>query len=250
MSCILIIGRICVVDPKLNKETLTQHNSCYITIAIFLEMPKKPTFTRQIVVEAGLLQLEKIGWEGFTPKKVAQQLGASTMPIFSHFPSMIEFKQAVLDRAWELLLEHSLGNYTGDEWIDQSVGYVMFARDHGRLYSCMHYGSPEEIQERRYQFWLALTRSVDAHRAFEGLSDDQIQWIRHIRSLLSHGIAISVSTEISSIWQSDEFIKKVMSMCSEVLIKGISGQEDALEELSLFLPAETQDRIRGVIKDE
>jgi AcrR family transcriptional regulator len=213
-------------------------------------MPKKTTFTKQIVVEAGLLQLETIGWEGFTPKKVAQQLGASTMPIFSHFPSMIEFKKAVLDRAWELLLEYSSGSYTGDEWIDQSVGYVMFARDHGRLYSCMHYGSPEEIQERRYQFWLALTRSVDAHQAFKGLSDEQIQWIRHIRSLLSHGIAISVSTEISTIWQGDEFIKRVMSMCSEILIEGISVQDDALQELSLLLPAETRDRIRGVIKDD
>jgi AcrR family transcriptional regulator len=213
-------------------------------------MPKKTTFTRQIVVEAGLQQLKTIGWEGFTPKKVAQQLGASTMPIFSHFPSMVEFKQAVLDRAWELLLEYSSKNYTGDEWIDQSVGYVMFARDHGRLYSCMHYGSPDEIQERRYQFWLALTSSVDAHRPFEGLSDEQIQWIRHIRSLLSHGIAISVSTEITTIWQSDDFIKRVMSMCSEVLIEGISKQDDALEELSLLLPAETRDRIRGVIKDD
>jgi hypothetical protein len=114
----------------------------------------------------------------------------------------------------------------------------------------MHYGSPEEIQERRYQFWLALTRSVDAHQAFKGLSDEQIQWIRHIRSLLSHGIAISVSTEISTIWQSDEFIKRVMSMCSEVLIEGISVQDDALQELSLLLPAETRDRIRGVIKDD
>lgn len=229
---------------------MTQYNRSYIIVVIYIEMPKKTTFTRQIVVEAGLQQLKTIGWEGFTPKKVAQQLGASTMPIFSHFPSMVEFKKAVLDRAWELLLEYSSRNYTGDEWIDQSVGYVMFARDHGRLYSCMHYGSPEEIQERRYQFWLALTRSVDAHQGFKGLSDEQIQWIRHVRSLLSHGIAISVSTEISTIWQSDEFIKRVMSMCSKMLIEGISGQDDALEELSLLLPTETRDRIRGVIKDD
>ena len=35
-----------------------------------------------------------------------------------------------------------------------------------------------------------------------------------------------------------------------VLIEGISGQDKALEELSLLLPAETRDRIRGVIKNE
>lgn len=211
-------------------------------------MPKKTTYTKQIVVEAGLVQLETNGWEGFTPKKVAQQLGASTMPIFSHFPSMAGFRQAVLDRAWEMLVDYSSRKYTGDKWVDQSVGYVIFARDHGRLFSCMHYGSPEEIRERRYQFWLALTRSIDAQQAFKGLSEDQIQWIRHIRSLLSHGIAITVSTEIATIWESDEFIKRVMSLCSEVLIEGIYGKNGVLEELSALLPSETRERIRGVLE--
>ena len=209
-------------------------------------MPKKTTFTKQIVVEAGLAQLETQGWEGFTPKKVASRLGASTMPIFSHFPTMAEFKEAVLDRAWELLLDYSSRSFTGDKWIDQSIGYVMFARDHGRLFSCMHYGSSEAIQERRYQYWLDLSGSLAAHPGFAGLSEDQVQWIRHIRSLLSHGIATAISTEIATVWDNDELIQRMMSMCSEVLIDGIADKGDSVAEISKLFPEETRRRIRGV----
>ncbi len=209
-------------------------------------MPRKTKYTRELVVEAGLAQLEEIGWEGFTPKRVAEWLGCSTMPIFHHFATMDEFRKAVLDSAWNLLIEYSSRNYTGDIWVDQSIGYVLFARDHGRLFSCMHYGSPEDLMERRYKFWLDLSKSQVKYQPFEDLSETQLQWVKHIRSLLSHGLAISVSTEIATAWDNDEVIKKVMALCSKILIDGFSMEEDSLKEISRLLPKETRKRIQGI----
>ena len=97
------------------------------------------------IIEAGLEQLKDGGWEGLTPKSVAKKLGASTMPIFSHFATMDEFRVAILDRAWEMHKEYVLANYTGDIWVDQGIGYVLFARDHAQLFSCMYYGKLQEI---------------------------------------------------------------------------------------------------------
>ncbi len=48
-------------------------------------MPKKTKYTKATVIEAGLEQLKENGWEGITPKAVANKLGASTMPIFFPF---------------------------------------------------------------------------------------------------------------------------------------------------------------------
>lgn len=209
-------------------------------------MPKKSKFTKEMVIEAGLLQLKACGWEGLTPKSVAGRLGASTMPIFSHFANMIEFRQAILDRAWELLLAYASRSYTGDIWVDQSVGYIIFARDHGRLFGCMHYGPPEEIRERRYRFWVATSGQLEKHPAFEDMSTGHIGWVRHIRSLLTHGIATAVSTGIATVWDDETVIEQVMSLCTEVLCEGFSKRGDRLDAISERISAETTERINRV----
>ncbi len=207
---------------------------------------RKPKFTKEMIIEAGLQQLQRSGWEGMTPKLVAKRLGASTMPIFSHFASMEALKEAVLDKAWLMLLEYSSNRYTNDVWVDQSVGYIIFARDHGRLFNCMHYGQAAKISERRYQFWLALSQELEDRSYFDGMKTEHIGWVRHIRSLLTHGIAISMSTGLSTLWNNDELIKQVMTLCSEVLSDGFARQGARLDEISAMIPSHILQRINQV----
>ncbi|MCP4688044.1 MAG: TetR/AcrR family transcriptional regulator [Desulfobacterales bacterium] len=209
-------------------------------------MPKKTKFTRETVVEAGLAQLKEGGWEGVTPKAAARRLGASTMPIFSHFSTMNEFREAILDRAWEILKEYVSRSYTGDAWVDQGVGYVLFARDHGRLFSCMHYGAPGEVRDRRLQFWLFVSRELEGHPSFKGMSAEHVGWIRHLRSLITHGIAVTVSSGLAPIWENDEVIKRMLALCSDVLREGLAQRGDELDEISGKLSMKARERISGL----
>lgn len=208
-----------------------------------ISMPKKTKFTKKKVIEAGLLQLREGGWESLTPKSIARRLDSSTMPIFSHFQNMPALKEAVLDRAWELLVDYTSQEYTGDIWVDQSVGYIIFARDNNRLFSCMHYGTPEEIQVRREKFWISISQPLENYRLFEGMTAEQIGWVRHIRSLLTHGIAISVSSGISTLWNNDQLIEQTLLICSEVLAEGLSKREDQLNALSKLIPEKATKKI-------
>ncbi len=208
-------------------------------------MPKKTRFTKETVIEAGLKQLKEIGWEGVAPKAVAKRLGASTMPIFSHFSTMDEFREALLDRAWEMLGEYVSRSYTGDPWVDQAVGYVFFARDHGRLFSCMHHGALAEIRERRYRFWIFVSREMEGSPAFEGMSAERAGWIRHLRALLTHGIAVSVSSGLAPVWANDEVVKRMLTLCSDVLREGMAKRGDELDELSGKISPEARKRISG-----
>ncbi len=208
-------------------------------------MPKKTKFTKETVIEAGLKQLQEIGWEGITPKAVAKRLGASTMPIFSHFSTMDAFREALLDRAWEILMEYVSRSYTGDAWVDQAVGYVFFARDHGRLFNCMHYGAISEIRDRRYRFWMFVSRELEGDPAFDGMSAGRAGWIRHLRALLSHGIAVSVSSGLTPIWEKDDVIKRMLALCSDVLREGMAKRGDELDEISGKISAEARKRISG-----
>lgn len=208
-------------------------------------MPKKTKYTRVVVIEAGLKQLKECGWEGLTPKSVAKKLGASTMPIFSHFTTMNDFKTAIMDRAWEMIAEYASRKYTGDTWVDQGIGYVLFARDHGQIFSCMHYGKVEEIIERRMRFWQFTTAQLGNHPAFEDLPAEHVGWIRHMRALLTHGIAVSVSSGFVGAYDDEKVIRKMISLCSEILIDGLSVRGDQLDEITKRVSPEIRARLQG-----
>jgi AcrR family transcriptional regulator len=210
-------------------------------------MPKKTKYTRVAVIEAGLKQLKESGWEDLTPKSVAKKLGASTMPIFSHFATMDEFRVAILDRAWEMHREYISKSYTGDIWLDQGIGYVLFARDHSQIFSCMDYGRLQEIRDRRLRFWEFASRQLEGYPAFEGLSAEHVGWIRHLRSLLTHGIAVSVSSGFAPIWKDEEVIKQMLSLCSEILFTGLSDRRNELDEITKIIPSEARKRLRRVL---
>lgn len=209
-------------------------------------MPKKTKFTKATVIEAGLKQLKESGWEGLTPKSVAKKLGASTMPIFSHFATMNDFKIAIMDRAWEIIAEYASRTYTGDTWVDQGIGYVLFSRDHGQIFNCMHYGKVEEIRERRMQFWGYASAQLEGHKRFEGLSDEQLTLIRHTRALLTHGIAVSVSSGFAPLWGDEDVIREMLILCSDVLFEGLSANREILDKIAKKIPAEIKEKLRVV----
>jgi len=198
------------------------------------------------VIEAGFEQLKDAGWEGVTPKLVAKKLGASTMPIFSHFATMDAFKEAILDRAWEILTEYALKTYTGDAWVDHALGYIFFARDHALLFNCMNYGKPEEVRKRRYAFWLSVYKELGDYPAFKGMSAELVGWIRTIRGQLSHGIATAVSSDTAPVWSNEDVIIQMMSLCSEVICKGLSERRDEIKEVSGKLTPEAREKLMGV----
>ncbi len=207
-------------------------------------MPKKTKFTKMVVIEAGLEQLKERGWEGITPKMVAKRLGASTMPIYSYFATMDEFRVAILDRAWEMPREYISKSYTGDIWVDQGIGYVLFARDHSLIFNCMQYGRLQEIRDCRLRFWEFASRQLEDHPAFEGMSAEHVGWIRHLRSLLTHGIAVSVSSGFAPIWKDEDVIKRMLSLCSEVLLTGLSDRGDELDEITKIIPPEAGEMLK------
>ncbi|MDM8537283.1 hypothetical protein QUF70_11050 [Desulfobacterales bacterium HSG17] len=207
-------------------------------------MPKKTKYTRETVIEAGLEQLKEFGWEGITPKLVAKKLGASTMPIFSHFATMDELKEAILDRAWEILTEYALKTYTGAPWVDHAIGYIFFAKDHGLLFNCMNYGKPEDVHKRRYAFWLSVYKELgEDYPAFKGMNAELVGWIRIVRAQLSHGIATALSSGTAPAWSNEDVVKQMMSLCSEIICKGFSEREEEVIKASANLTPELRKKI-------
>jgi AcrR family transcriptional regulator len=214
-------------------------------------MANKTKYTRADVIKAGLTRLEADGWEGLTPKKVAAELKASTMPIYSHFPTMVQFKKALMDEAWQMMEDYALASHTGDPWVDHGVGYVLFARDKGRLFTAMHTEKLEEVQERRYRFWQTISKELTGHLLFRDMEPELAGWVRNMRSFLVYGIAVSVNTGLTPVWENEEVIRQMVALCSEVLMEGLVQKKERLFNTLDLVPKDIRERVSGVkIKEE
>jgi AcrR family transcriptional regulator len=209
-------------------------------------VPNKAKFSKETIIEAGLKLLKDEGWEGITPKKVAERLGASTMPIYSHFPTMTDFRKALVDEAWRMLEEYTLATYTGDPWVDQGIGYIRFARNHGQIFNCMHTGKIEEIQARRYHFWVKISENLTDYPLFQEKSPELVAWIRNLRSYLTYGIASSINRGLTPVWDNEELVEQMILLLSHVLLDGLSKRETKLINILELLPLEIREKVSRI----
>ena len=209
-------------------------------------MPNTPKFKKESIIKAGLDQLRDEGWEGLTPNKVAKRLGASTMPIYSHFPTMAHFKEELMDRAWKMMEAYALAEYTGDPWVDHGIGYVLFARDNGRLFTSMHAQKTAVVQERRYQFWVTISNDLKDYPPFKDMEPELAGWIRNLRSFLVYGVAVSVNLGLTPVWEKEAVVEQMVALCSEILLDGLARKKHKLYQTLDLIPLGVRERVSGI----
>lgn len=97
-------------------------------------MPRKRTLTEERVIDAAFQLLRSQGFAAVTARAVAQELGSSTMPIYSTFRSMDRLVKQLRKRALEVLVEYQAEPFTPDVLFNLALGYVRFAREEAHLF--------------------------------------------------------------------------------------------------------------------
>ena len=100
-------------------------------------MPRKPQFSKNDVISAAFELVKKSGWPGLSTSAVAGKLSCSTMPIYSHFKNLEKLQDEVVKMGWAQVKDYESRRFTGDVWIDQAMGYILFARDEPHLFKCI-----------------------------------------------------------------------------------------------------------------
>jgi AcrR family transcriptional regulator len=90
--------------------------------------------SRERIEEAALRVIEREGYDGFSMRKLAADLGCEAMSIYHYFPSMAHLRDALLDR---LLAKIPIPS-RDLPWIERlrqlAYGYRQFALDHPRFF--------------------------------------------------------------------------------------------------------------------
>lgn len=184
-------------------------------------MPRKPQFSKRDVTSAAFELVKENGWQGLSASAVANKLGCSTMPIYSHFKNLEKLQDEVVKKGWELVKDYESRRFTGDVWIDQAIGYVQFSKKERRLFMCLFDGRNLELHRKMlHEHWRHLSQLVEGYEAFVGLSEEQCMRIRYSRAMLSHGVATSVSMGYGEILEDDAKIEDYLTSVSHALLRG------------------------------
>ena len=109
-------------------------------------MVRKIVFSREDVVKAGLAVMEKDGVQTLSARRVAEEMGASTAPVYSNFANMDDLTKEVKMAAVAVLLAHSREKHTDNEFLNMGVGVLEFARKHPQLYSALFLQANDECE--------------------------------------------------------------------------------------------------------
>jgi AcrR family transcriptional regulator len=89
------------------------------------------------VVAAGLAVVARRGLSMLTARQVADEMGASTAPVYSNFANMDELADAVKRAAVAKLLASTREEHTTDRFLDMSVGVLRFVWDQPAVYASL-----------------------------------------------------------------------------------------------------------------
>ena len=94
-------------------------------------MPKKPSTTKEAMLEGALQLIRQKGSDYLTARNLAAFLGCSTQPIMYQFPNLDTLRELTYQKADALHSEYILA---GADLLEMGLRYIQFAEEEPRLF--------------------------------------------------------------------------------------------------------------------
>lgn len=102
-------------------------------------MPPKQKITIEMLLEHAFKIAEEQGIEAVTSRSVAKSVGCSVQPVFSHFPTMEELRQATFDYAGDKFVQEILAFEKLPDFLPRTTKWVLdLARNKPNLYHMLY----------------------------------------------------------------------------------------------------------------
>lgn len=158
-------------------------------------MPPKQRFSSEDVIDAAFNIVRRFGWEGLSARSIAKELNSSTRPIYDHLQSMKNIEKGVVEKALATFVDYITDDRTGDKWLDQALGYVLFASKEKHLFRCINDEEHIHFQkEFTRQHWAKLGDQLADDERFRNMPEATKNRIRVARWFFLHGISYLAST--------------------------------------------------------
>lgn len=106
-------------------------------------MPPRTRFTAERILDAALVLTREQGVDAVTARNVAAQLSCSTGPVFTHFGSMDDLLEQLMDQIIARFVAYARATEHADPLVAAGLGWLRFASDEPRFYEALflrHHG--------------------------------------------------------------------------------------------------------------
>ena len=192
-------------------------------------MPPKPKFTKEELIQAALELTREGGLEMVVARNLGGKLDTAPSTIFTHFDSVEEIRQAVIEAAREIYngyVEEGLGMVPPMKGF--AVQYIRFAMEESNLYSVLFMNKRDDfkyidfiINEGHYE------RIISAAEENFSLNRSQAEFVYHNLWAYAHGIAVMSATGVCKF--SLEEISQMLGMACRSFLIGMRMPRDARE---------------------
>ena len=154
-------------------------------------MPPKAKVSRRDVLGAAFELVRREGMTILTARRLAEELGCSTQPVYRAFGSMDELRGAVMERAEEMGMGYLVPRDGGEQaFLQLGLGSLRFAQQEPQLYRLVTMSGAvlKDLQQGKPppEFVLQQMRSQPD---LEGLSDEQLTRIHALLWFFSQGLS-------------------------------------------------------------
>ena len=121
---------------------LLYNNKRYITTVIYggVGMPPKAKVTKEAVLAAAVALVRREGAGALNARALAGEVGCSTQPLFTHYPTMDRLKAAVIEEATAYWLRCIDEEYATEKWTPykaMGMAYWRFAATERELFKLL-----------------------------------------------------------------------------------------------------------------
>ena len=192
-------------------------------------MPPKPKFTKEELIQAALELAREGGLEAIVARNLGKKLDIAPSTIFTHFNSVEDIRQAVIEAARELYngyVEEGLRMVPPMKGF--AMQYIRFAMEESNLYSVLFMNKRDDfkyvdfiISEGHYEKMIAAAQDNFS------LDRQQAEFVYHNMWAYAHGIAVMSATGVCKF--SLEEISQMLGMACRSFLIGMRVPRDERE---------------------
>ena len=192
-------------------------------------MPPKPKFTKEELVQTALELAREGGLEMVVARNLGKKLNTAPSTIFTHFSSVEEIRQAVIQAAREIYngyVEEGLKMVPPMKGF--AVQYIRFAMEESNLYSVLFMNKRDDfkyvdfiVNEGHYE------RILTAAEEDFSINREQAEFVYHNMWAYAHGIAVMSATGVCNF--SIEEVAQMLGMACRSFLIGMKIPRDERE---------------------
>ncbi len=196
-------------------------------------MVRKTIFTLEDVVSAGVSVVEKDGLGALSARRVAEELGASTAPVYSNFANMDQLAVAVKQEVTEELLEFTTRHFTEDNFLNIGIGVLEFARQKPSLYGAIFMQDCEECDAGPRVMGQLAERMVSLEELGDLPGEERLMLL-HQLAIFTHGLAVQICTGLADRHTFEDLIIFLQEAGEAMTSYALSRPERSPEQMTLM----------------